>query len=103
MLIIALESAAPYFSSPQNEAQKVCVGKFCAHSLTHDERVHRGNDKQALIIRAERNYHVRWRRPANTDATPSRALPFEIEFLFVVDLAGVGRLPIQPEGQSVGR
>src|SRR5262249_18524783 len=61
------------------------------------------NDEQPLIIRAERDRHVRRSRATNANPAPARALPFEVELLFEIDLARVWRLAIQPKGQSVRR
>jgi len=59
----------------ENQPQEIRVGKFRTPSLPHDQRVHRGNDEEALITRTERHQHVRRRIFANADIHPVGALP----------------------------
>src|SRR6266446_2268672 len=86
----------------ENQSQEIRVGKFRTPSLPHNQRVHRGNDEEALITRAERDQHVRGRVFANADIHPVGALPRQIEHVLDVDLPADWRLSIQPERQSVG-
>ena len=86
----------------KDEPQEIGVGELLAPSLSDDERVQRWNDKQALIIGSQRDDHVGWRCSTDANTGPTRALPFEVEFLFNVDLAGARRLPVQPKRQAIG-
>src|SRR5262249_31987047 len=72
-------------------------------SLPDNDRFQRGNNEQALVMRAERHYHVRRRILADANAGPLRVLPRQIEHSFHIGLASVWRLLIQPKRKSVRR
>src|SRR5439155_26925495 len=60
----------------EHQPQEMRIGKFCFRSLPHNDRPKRWNNEKALIVRAERDHHVRRRILANADVCPLRGLPW---------------------------
>src|SRR5260221_13728796 len=76
---------------PEQQPQKSSVGKLSAGALADDDEIHRRNDEQPLIERADARDHVARRGAADARAAPVLLRPFRDQHVFNIELAAARR------------
>src|SRR5437763_7976516 len=85
----------------KRQPQEERVSESCVRSLPDNQCIHRWNNEQTLITRAECHHHVSGRVLGDANTCPLRTLPLQVEHSFHVILLPIRCLPIQPKREAI--